>query len=57
MIYNIFYNILHLILENILNLLASIYTSVAGMSVNMANQASDILQYPMNNKVVCTAHV
>ncbi len=31
----------------------SIYMSAAGMSVNnMANQTSDILQYPMKNKFI-----
>ncbi len=30
----------------------SIYTSAACMNVNTANQTSDILQYPMNNKFI-----
>ncbi len=36
--------IIHLIQENITSLLASVYTSVAGTSVNMANQTSDTLE-------------
>ena len=32
-----------------MSLLASIYTSAVGTSVNAANQTSDILRYPMIN--------
>ncbi len=30
----------------------SIYMSAAGMSLNTANQTSDILRYPMKNKFI-----
>ena len=42
----------HLIQENIMSLLAWFLHECRSMSVNTANQTSDILRYPMNNTFI-----